>query len=136
MKKHTRNTQGPGAWVLGGVASVLMCVSALGQYAATGPSITINDNSPGTPYPSTIDLTKSNILGTIEKVTVTLNNVKHGYANDIGVLLVAPDGTDVVLMRNAGGGQPINGATLTFDDSGAALPQFSAIGSGTYAPGD
>jgi len=114
----------------------MMCVSALGQYVAVGPSITINDNAPGTPYPSTLDLTTSNILGTIEKVTVSLSNVKHGYANDVGVLLVAPDGSKVVLMRNAGGGQSINGVNLTFDDAGSALPQFSAISSGTYAPGD
>ncbi|HLH57444.1 MAG TPA: proprotein convertase P-domain-containing protein, partial [Verrucomicrobiae bacterium] len=136
MKKQTRNTRRFGAWLYGGMASVLMCMSAMAQYTATGPAITINDNAPGSPYPSTIDLTKSNILGQIEKVTVTLNNVKHGYANDVGALLVAPDGSSVVLMRNAGGGQPMNGATLTFDDSGATLPQFSAIGSGMYAPGD
>ncbi len=115
---------------------MLMCVSAFGQYVATGPAITINDNAPGTPYPSAIDLTTSNLLGTIEKVTVTLNNVKHGYANDVGVLLVAPDGSNVVLMRHAGGGQPINGVNVTFDDAGAALPQFSAVGSGPYAPAD
>src|SRR5581483_6787584 len=137
MKKHSRNAGGFGAWVLGGMASAMVCMSALGQYVAIQPAgITINDNAPGSPYPSVIDLTKSNIVGTIEKVTVTLNNVKHGYANDVGVLLVAPDGSNVVLMRNGGGGQPINGATLTFDDAGGALPQFSAIGSGTYAPSD
>src|SRR5579862_8284802 len=121
MKKRTRNIRSACGWVLGGVASVLMCVPAFGQYVVSGPPITINDNAPATPYPSTLDLTKSNILGTIEKVTVTLNNVKHGYANDVGVLRVAPDGSNVVLMRNAGGGQPINGANLTFDDSGSAL---------------
>jgi subtilisin-like proprotein convertase family protein len=137
MKKHSRNNRSPGAWVLGGVASVLMCVSALGQYVTTQSTpITINDDAIGSPYPSVIDLTTSNIVGTIEKVTVTLNNVKHGYANDVGVLLKAPDGSTVVLMRNGGGGQAINGATLTFDDSGSALPAFSAIATGTYAPGD
>ncbi len=137
MKKLSRSTRGIEAWVLGGMASVLMCVSALGQYMTTqSAGIVINDNAPGSPYPSVIDLTKSNVVGSIEKVTVTLNNVKHGYANDVGVLLVAPDGSKVVLMRNAGGGQPINGANITFDDSGSALSQFAAVGSGTFALGD
>ena len=80
-----------------------MCVSAFGQYAATGPAVTINDNSPGTPYPSTIDLTKANIVGTIEKVTVTVNNLSHPYAPDIGMLLVGPGGQGVVLMSGSGG---------------------------------
>jgi subtilisin-like proprotein convertase family protein len=137
MKKQSRNNRGLGVWVLGGVASAMMCLSALGQYVAVqATGITINDNGTGAPYPSTIDLTKSNILGSIEKITVSLNNVKHGYANDVGVLLVAPDGSKVVLMRNAGGGQPINGATLSFDDAGSSLSQFTAVSSGTYAPDD
>ena len=115
----------------------MMVVSALGQYVATQPAgVVINDNQPAAPSPSVIDLTSSNIVGTIEKVTVTLNSLSHGYANDVGVLLVGPGGT-VVLMNNSGGGYPINGATLTFDASAPSiLPQFSQIGSGTYKPGD
>ncbi len=115
----------------------MMAMSALGQYVATQPAvIAINDNQPAAPSPSVIDLTSSNIVGTIEKVTVTLNNLNHDYVNDVGVLLVGPGG-NVVLMNNSGGGYPISGATLTFDASAPSiLPQFSQIGSGTYKPGD
>jgi subtilisin-like proprotein convertase family protein len=119
------------------MASLLMTLSAAGQYSVTQPAaITINDNSAGSPYPSVIDLTKSNIVGSIEKVTVTLGNLKHGYANDVGVLLVAPSGQSVVLMNNAGFGLALNGVTLTFDAAAPALPQFSGITSGTFTPGD
>lgn len=136
MKMNTRKSRTLRAWALGSVANLLLCACAFGQYQASQTGITINDNSPGTPYPSTIDLTRSNIVGSIEKVTVTLNNLKHGYANDVGVLLVAPNGQNVVLMNNAGFGLPINGVNITFDANGAPLPQFSGISSGTFAPGD
>src|ERR1044071_4358579 len=120
MKNTTRNTRGLGAWVLGGMASLAMVASAFGQAAVTQATpITINDNAPATPSPSVIDLTKSNLLGSVEKVSVTLNNLAHSYANDVGVLLVYTNGATtktVVLMNNAGGGQPVNG-TLTLDAS-------------------
>src|SRR5881394_2008624 len=104
MKKHSRNTRGFCAWVLGGVASLSMCVSALGQYIATqNAPIAINDNSTANPYPSTIDLTSSNVLGKIEGIAVTVNNVTHPYAPDVGLLLVGPNGNAVVLMSGAGG---------------------------------
>src|SRR6266576_3703020 len=77
MKKNARNTPGPGAWFLGGVTSLLMCMSALGQYTATQNSpITINEpinvGAPATasPYPSSIYLTNANILGVLERVEV------------------------------------------------------------------
>src|SRR6266576_3398618 len=91
MKKQSRNTRGPGAWFLGGVASLLMCVSAFGQYVATQTTpITIPDSGTATPYPSSIDLTKSNITGVIEKVSVTVNGLTHPSAPDLGFLLVGP----------------------------------------------
>lgn len=142
MKKHTRNTRGPGAWVLGGVASVLMCVSAFGQYVATQPTaITIPDSGTGNPYPSTIDLTRSNILGTIEKVSVTVNNVTHPYAPDVALLLVGPNGKGVVLMSNAGGSSTggntvLSGETFVFsDDASGGAPTTSPLVSGSsYKP--
>src|SRR5579859_6700201 len=139
MKKTTRNTRGLGARVLGGMASLAMAASAFGQLTVTQSNpITINDDAPATPSPSVIDLGKSNILGSVEKVSVTLNNLTHSYANDVGVLLVYTNGNvtkTVVLMNNAGGGQPVNGATLTFDAGASGpLPQFSAISSRAYLP--
>ena len=128
MKKHTRNTRGPGAWVLGGVASLLMCVSAFGQYVATqSTAITIPDSGTGNPYPSTIDLTKSNILGTVEKVSVTVNNLTHPSAPDVGLLLMGPNNKGVVLMSGSGGNPSgsaeLDNATLIFsDDASGGLP--------------
>src|SRR5258708_21008145 len=131
MKKHTRNTRGPGAWVLGGVASVMMCMSAFGQYAATqSTAIVIPDSGTANPYPSTIDLTRSNVLGTIEGVIVTANNLTHPYAPDLGLLLVGPNNKAVVLMSGSGGNPSgsaaLNNPTLTFSDGAtASLPAGS-----------
>jgi len=143
MKKHTRNTRGPGAWVLGGVASLMMCVSALGQYVATQSTpISIPDHGNGNPYPSQIDLTKSNILGVIEKVSVTVNNLTHPSAPDLGFLLVGPNNQAVVLLGNSGGNPSgsaaLNGVTLIFsDDASGNAPQGSPLVSGTsYKPTD
>jgi subtilisin-like proprotein convertase family protein len=150
MKMTTRNTRGPGAWILGGMASLLMCVSAFGQYSATQPaSITINDalnTTPitpglGSPYPSKIDLTRSNILGVVESVDVTVNGLTHPFATDLSFLLVGPGGS-VVLMSGSGGNpsgsSALNNVTLTFSDSASGpLPISQPLVSGTsYQPTD
>lgn len=110
-------------------------MSALGQLTppAVGP-IAIPDY-PQLPaqYPSIINV--SGATGALEKVSVTLNTVTHTYANDVQVMLVAPNGNAVMLMSGAGGGQPLGGVSLLFDDDkGVTLPRFSQIDSGAYRP--
>lgn len=101
-------------------------------------SITINDATASavglaTPYPSTVTIT--NLQGSITKVTVTLNNMTHGYPDDVDILLVSPAGQKVVLMSDTGGGNSLQNCTLTFDDAAAAaLPDTTQIVSGTYRP--
>ena len=122
---------------------MLMCVSAFGQYAATQSTPTsIPDSGTATPYPSSVDLTKSNILGLVEKVSVTVNSLTHPYAPDLGLLLVGPNNNAVVLMSNSGGNSggssALAGATLVFsDDASAGTPISSPLVSGTsYKPTD
>ena len=140
MKNNTRKTRGPSLWVLGGVTSLLLCVSALGQYSAQPQppkTITIYDNRAADVYPSVIDLSKSNILGKLERVEITLNGLKHGYANDVGVLLVSPLFTNVVLMNNVGGGASLSLTSLNFSDGGTVLTRTDTFPDGvTAAPSD
>jgi hypothetical protein len=97
--------------------------------------ITINDFSPATPYPSTIQV--SCVPSTPTQLTVTLTNLSHTYANDISILLVGPAGQAVMLMCDTGGGNPVNNAILTFSDAAPAfLPASSPIVSGVYKPTD
>ncbi len=102
------------------------------QIANAAP-ITINDSSPGSPYPSTINVSGISVL--VSKVTVTLNNLSHPWPDDIEALLVGPSGQTVHLMSDAGGGNAISGVVLTFADAAAGqLPDESLITSGTYLP--
>ncbi len=123
--------------ILRSLASLLMAVPAVAQLSFTQPGgITINDYAAASPYPS--KLVVSGVTGTIEKVSVTLANVIHGYPADIGAVLVSPDVTQipVALMGGAGYQYSLNGITFTLDDTAAsALPSIQAINNGgVYIP--
>jgi subtilisin-like proprotein convertase family protein len=134
------------AWIFSGLALVLfmMGAPAFGQYSlsdSTG-AITINNDTISSGeakngYPSVVTV-PANVVGNLEKVTVTINGFTHGYPNDVVLLLVGPNGTAVPLMGNDGGGVGVTNLTLTFDDSGGAgtLGIATAISSGTYQSGD
>ena len=95
--------------------------------------IVINDVSPATPYPSTINASGQG--GALNKVTVALNKVSHTSPSDIDALLVSPSGQKMLLMANTGGGNAINNVMLSFDGAAtASLPQTGQIVSGTYKP--
>ena len=104
---------------------------------ANTTGITINDDLPATPYPSSILV--SGVIGTVTKVAVRLNNLTHTYPDDIDVLLVGPGGRRVVLMSDAGSSpssaNPVNNVTLTFDETAAtAIPDSNQIVTATYRP--
>ena len=85
-----------------------------------------------TPYPSNINVAG---LGTVQKVTVTLNNLSHTFPDDIDILLVGPQGQNAIIMSDVGGGTDVVDITLTLDDDAAnALPDGTVITSGTFRP--
>src|SRR5215471_14319206 len=57
-------------WILGGVASLLMCVSAVGQSGNT--PISISGQGKANPYPSPIRLGPNLLLGATFRVAVVL----------------------------------------------------------------
>ncbi|MFN0108319.1 MAG: S8 family serine peptidase [Blastocatellia bacterium] len=93
------------------------------------PATTVGN---ATPYPGTINVT--GLTGTVNKITLTLTGVNHTFPDDMDLLLVGPNGQKVILMSDAGGVTDIVNANLTFDDTGAAIPNSSAITTGTYSP--
>ncbi|MBM3836501.1 MAG: CHRD domain-containing protein [Verrucomicrobia bacterium] len=111
--------------------------------AKDGGAVTINDNAKAGPFPSSINLSGlaqpvsgSLTAARISKVTVKLNSINHGYSSDVTVML-KKGAKSVVLMRNVGVGSPLDsGTTLTFADSGSALPPSTKISSGTFRPTD
>jgi len=102
-----------------------------GTYSSTSP-ITIPDSGSATPYPSTI--TVPSLSGTVTKVTVTINGLTHTYPDDVRILLVGPQGQNVMLMYYQGDEWDVDGVILTFDDSAASELPDSQITSGTYKP--
>lgn len=125
-----------------GIASAsdtfLLTVSSLAtgtQSVTNSARITIADVGASTPYPSLINV--SGLGGTISQVTVSLNGFAHTWPNDVDVLLLGPAGQKVMLMSDAGGGNPVTARNFTFSDSAAAgLPQSAALASGTFKPTD
>jgi uncharacterized delta-60 repeat protein/uncharacterized repeat protein (TIGR01451 family) len=112
------------AFTIGGQAS---------RTFANSGAITINDDAPASPYPSTIDV--ANMGGTITKVSVTLSNFSHAWPNDVDILLVGPNGQRVTLMSDAGTNIAVSNLQLTFSDTATIpVPLASALQSRTYLP--
>jgi subtilisin-like proprotein convertase family protein len=114
-----------------GSSTQLMILDTTRVFNSTGGPITINDNSTATPYPSTI--TTSGLPATAQVLAVTLNGISHTFSSDIDILLQSPNGTNVVLMSDIGGGNALSNVNYTFRDG------FPALGtgvnpSGTYQP--
>ncbi len=118
-----------------GFPSTATFTYALGTSSArftNSGSITINDNTTASPYPSVINV--AGINGAVTKASVTISNYSHSHSADVDVLLSSPAGANVVLMANAGSAG-VSRANLTFDDDAATfLPSGSGIVTGTNKP--
>jgi uncharacterized repeat protein (TIGR01451 family) len=115
-----------------GTVSFTFNLPQTNSYANTN-SIVIPNQGPASPYPSTINI--SGLTGTVSKVVVSLNGLKHSFPHDVGMLLVSPSGAKAMVMSGVGGGNSISNVNLTFDDSAASsLSELGQIISGTYKP--
>lgn len=95
--------------------------------SGTGPGV------PYSPYPSAI--TVSGMTGTISKVTVTINNLSVDRPEDVAMVLVGPNGANLVIISDLGGNTAAASATLTLDDAAASqLPDDGPLVSGTFKP--
>lgn len=84
-----------------------------------------------TPYPSEIMV--AGLTDQVGLVRVRINGLSHDEINDVDILLVAPDGTKVLLMSDVGGLAAVSGIDLVFDDAYPPIPAGPLV-SGTYAP--
>jgi subtilisin-like proprotein convertase family protein len=91
-----------------------------------------SSGAPASPYPSAIDV--SGVTGTAAGMTLTINNFSHTKPADVDLLLVSPGGQKFVPMSDVGGTAGVVNLTMTFADSGAALPP--TLTSGTFRPGN
>jgi len=95
-------------------------------------SITINDNTSATPYPSAIVVTGQPSY--VCSMTVSLNNVTHTFIADVDVLLARLTGSNAIIMSDVGGTTGVIGVNLTLSDSAANSLPAGTIVSGTYKP--
>lgn len=103
-----------------------------GTFTQTG-AITVPALGAASPYPSTI--TVSGLPSGITDVNVTLTSVDHTLPDNVDVVLVGPDETQVVLMSDVGGTTPVAGLNLVLDDEAdAELDNTAELFSGTFRP--
>ena len=95
--------------------------------------ITIYDNAPAFPYPSSVRV--QCVPNTVNRATVTLRGFTHSYPDDVDIMLATPDGRCVMLMSDAGSGSLANNINITLDDSAAIpLPDEAQLFTGTFRP--
>ena len=102
--------------------------------AAEGSGITINDNGPGTAYPSNVGF--STLVGTVTDVDLTIQDFTHENPRDVDLMLVnTSTGKRALLMSDVGGTTPVAAADITFDDEASQeIPAASPVTSSAYRP--
>jgi subtilisin-like proprotein convertase family protein len=96
-------------------------------------AISIPTNGTASQYPS--EITVNNLTGLVTDVQVSLTNFSHTSPDDVDLMLVAPNGTRVVLMSDVGGANPVTNLSLLFSDAASSsLPDSGLITSGNYKP--
>jgi CSLREA domain-containing protein len=90
-------------------------------------------NAPATPYPSIINVPASNQA--VADINVSLNGLTHSLSREVDVLLVGPQGHQVMVLSDAGN----NASNVSFsldDEAAAPVPVSGTLASGTYKPTD
>jgi hypothetical protein len=86
------------------------------------------------PFPATLQVGGFK-KGAITDVNLTLHGFSHQTPDEVGVMVVAPNGKPALVMSNVGAGDDAVNLTLTFDDeAGATLPDATQLVSGTFRP--
>lgn len=94
--------------------------------------ISILDAAPATPYPSRITL--SGQAGVILDVAVNIVGFSHSYADDVGIVLIAPSGAAFLLQSGATNGFISNVSYTLVDSASTRLPDINPFTSGSYKP--
>lgn len=103
--------------------------------ASTTNAIVIPELGASVPYPSTIFV--SGVTAAVREVRVSLISLRHGFPDDLDILLVGPNGRAALIMSDAGGDFTLTGETVTFlDGSLDPLPDSTRISTGRYRPMD
>ena len=120
--------------------SLLFVSIAQAQVFVSNDSILLPAGAPGSTFgPASIyplSITVSGLSGTIADLNVSVFDVSHTFSDDIDILLVGPNGANVMLMAGAGGSSVLSNFDFTFDDQALQMmPNTSPpLTAGTYLP--
>lgn len=128
------------------LSCLLMALPALGQgFSVTQPTNTVIQDATlvagtlfpakASPYPSLITISNQ-YVGTIQKAAVVLNGLDHSYANDVDILLVAPNATKIRVLSDVALNFPFANVSLELRATGASLPASGPVVSGIYGTTD
>ena len=104
------------------IAAAIVCACAthtLHAQTFNGGGLAIPDIGPANPYPSVINV--SGVVGPIAAISVTITDFSHTFADDVGLLLVGPNGNALILADGPGDGAA-DDLTWTFTDAAASTP--------------
>lgn len=99
-------------------------------------AITIPSSGSAFPFPSSVMVSapSNHVVTSLE---VTLYNFYHNSPDDVDILLVGPTGAKSVLLSDAGGINPVDRLTLTFNAQAATgLPDSGPLQAGSWLPTD
>ncbi len=123
--------------LLAGVALVAFAANLTAQTFSNSGAIAIPNpianQGPASPYPAGINV--SGVGAQLTSISVTLSNFSHFYPADVDVLLIGPQGQNVLLMSDVGTFFPVSGLTFTFNNSATtSMASGAMLTSGTFAP--
>lgn len=102
------------------------------QFSATGLPAAIPDASSGIPGVRTSSIVIAGIDGTIQDVDVEFD-ITHSYDGDLVTILTGPNGSQVTLFNQAGGGGD-DFTSTTLDDEAPADTPSTAPFTGSFRP--
>ena len=104
------------------------------QFCNNG-GLTFPDNGAANPYPANVIV--SGLVGTISKVTATVNGLTVPRTQDVDLLLGSPGTSALSIMSDTGDATAASNLNFVFDDAAAAqLPIGTALTGGTFKPTD
>jgi subtilisin-like proprotein convertase family protein len=121
-----------GGATLGTPATAVLTITRLDSVCSTTP-ISLEPFGATSPYPSTISI--AGFPGTIDDLSVTLNNIQHPDGYRLNMLLVSPGGRKFIILGQAGGLTVFdNAVTFSLADAGQTILGSPPVPNGVYKP--
>ncbi len=103
------------------------------QHCAAPGAITIPGSGPASVYP--VQIPVAGIATPLLSARVQVFGLSHTWPSDIDMLLVGPDGRQLIVQSDAGSGMSVANLSYVIADEGATtLPNASSLVAGTFRP--